>query len=114
MGDFPRTAVELRDMFPTEQACRDYLVRLWPERIVCPDCGATEVWAMTPPFYRCAHCGYDFTATAGTLFADTHKPLRLSQAGWFDKSLLAARRKPDHKKQANVLVDPVCYRPESV
>src|SRR6266496_2275177 len=81
MGDYPRTAVELRDMFPTEQACRDYLVRLrWPERIGCPDCGATEVWTMTPPFYRCAHCGYDFTVTAGTLFADTHKPLRL----WFE------------------------------
>lgn len=35
---------------------------------------------MKPPFYRCAHCGYDFTVTAGTLFADTHKPLRL----WFE------------------------------
>ncbi len=35
---------------------------------------------MTPPFYRCAHCGYDFTVTAGTLLADTHKPLRL----WFE------------------------------
>ena len=35
---------------------------------------------MTTPFYRCAHCGYDFTVTAGTLFADTHKPLRL----WFE------------------------------
>lgn len=68
-------------MFPTEQACRDYLVRLrWPEGIDCPDCGATEVWTMTPPFYRCAQCGYDFTVTAGTLFADTHKPLRL----WFE------------------------------
>lgn len=35
---------------------------------------------MTAPFYRCAHCGYDFTVTAGTLLADTHKPLRL----WFE------------------------------
>ena len=81
MADYPRTAVELHDMFPTERACREYLVRLrWPERVRCPDCGATEVWNMTPPFYRCAHCGYDFTVTAGTLLADTHKPLRL----WFE------------------------------
>lgn len=29
---------------------------------------------------RCACCNYDFTVTAGTLFADTHKPLRL----WFE------------------------------
>jgi transposase-like protein len=81
MSEYPRTAVELRDWFPTEQACRDYLVRLrWPEGIRCPGCGASEVWTMTPPFYRCAHCSYDFTVTAGTLFADTHKPLRL----WFE------------------------------
>ena len=81
MSEYPRTAVELRDWFPTEQACRDYLVGLrWPEGVGCPDCGASEVWSMTPPFYRCAHCAYDFTVTAGTLFADTHKPLRL----WFE------------------------------
>src|SRR5919197_2770862 len=81
MSEYPRTAVELRDWFATEQACRDYLVGLrWPEGVCCPDCGASEVWSMTPPFYRCAHCGYDFTVTAGTLFADTHKPLRL----WFE------------------------------
>lgn len=81
MADYPQTVVELRDWFATEQACRDYLVRLrWPEGVRCPDCAAREVWSMTPPFYRCAHCGYDFTVTAGTLFADTRKPLRL----WFE------------------------------
>ena len=81
MSEYPRTVLELHDWFPTEQACRDYLTRLrWPQGVVCPDCASTEVWSMTPPFYRCAHCGYDFTVTAGTLFADTHKPLRL----WFE------------------------------
>jgi len=81
MSEYPRTALELHDLFPNEQACRDYLARLrWPEGLRCPDCDATEVWSMTPPFYRCVHCGYDFTVTAGTLFADTHKPLRL----WFE------------------------------
>lgn len=81
MSGYPRTAVELRDWFATEEACRNYLVQLrWPEGVRCPDCGATEVWSMTVPFYRCADCGYDFTVTAGTLFADTHKPLRL----WFE------------------------------
>jgi len=81
MSEYPGTALELHDWFPTDQACRDYLVRLrWPEGIICPSCNATEIWSMTPPFYRCAHCGYDFTVTAGTLFADTHKPLRL----WFE------------------------------
>lgn len=39
---------------------------------------------MKAPFYRCAACGHDFTVTAGTLFADTHLPLRLwFQAMWY-------------------------------
>lgn len=39
---------------------------------------------MKAPFYRCADCGHDFTVTAGTLFADTHLPLRLwFQAMWY-------------------------------
>jgi transposase-like protein len=35
---------------------------------------------MAAPFYRCAHCGYDFTMTAGTLFDNTKLPLR----SWFE------------------------------
>lgn len=81
MPEYPRTAIELRDRFSTEEACRDYLARLrWPEGVECPACGAREVWSMAPPFHRCARCAHDFTVTAGTLFAGTHKPLRL----WFD------------------------------
>lgn len=81
MADYPRTAVELRDWFATEAACREYLQRLrWPDGVRCPDCTSMKVWTMKPPFYRCSQCGYDFTVTAGTLFADTHKPLRL----WFE------------------------------
>jgi len=81
MADYPQTLTELSDWFSTEQACRDYLVRLrWPEGIRCPRCSGAEVWTMEAPFYRCARCGYDFTVTAGTLFADTHKSLRI----WFE------------------------------
>lgn len=81
MAGYPQTVVELHDWFTTEAACRDYLVRLrWPDGVRCPDCASAAVWSMKPPFYRCVQCGYDFTVTAGTLFADTHKPLRL----WFE------------------------------
>src|SRR5579863_9696967 len=81
MADYPKTVMEFRDRFADEEACRDYLVRLrWPLGVACPDCNSQEIWKMTSPFYRCANCGYDFTVTAGTLFADTHKPLRV----WFE------------------------------
>ncbi len=81
MSDYPRTVVELRDWFASETACREYLQRLrWPDGVRCPGCACMKIWPMKPPFYRCSQCGYDFTITAGTLFADTHKPLRL----WFE------------------------------
>jgi transposase-like protein len=81
MADYPQPVMAFRDQFRSEADCRAYLVRLrWPEGVRCPDCLAAEVWPMQAPFYRCQRCGYDFTATAGTLFADTHKPLRV----WFE------------------------------
>jgi len=81
MADYPQTVMEFRDQFRSEEDCRAYLVRLrWPEGVRCPDCQAAEIWPMRAPFYRCQSCGYDFTVTAGTLFADTHKPLRV----WFE------------------------------
>ena len=81
MVDYPRTAVAMRDWFPTEDACRAYLIRLrWPDGITCAACGATEVWEKKPPLYRCAHCHHDFSVTSGTLFSATHKPLRI----WFE------------------------------
>ncbi len=35
---------------------------------------------MSRPLYQCAGCEYQFSLTAGTLFEDSHKPLRL----WFE------------------------------
>jgi transposase-like protein len=81
MADYPENVMELRDQLRSEEDCRTYLVKLrWPDGVRCPDCEAKEVWLMRAPFYRCQHCGRDFTVTAGTLFADTHKPLRV----WFE------------------------------
>lgn len=71
----------MRDRFSTEDACRSYLAELrWPNGIICPACGSKEIWIKKPPLNRCAGCRHDFSMTSGTLFADTHKPLRL----WFE------------------------------
>ncbi|MSU59889.1 MAG: IS1595 family transposase [Pedosphaera sp.] len=72
--------LEFNDRFHDEAACRAYLEFFrWPNGSRCPRCPEAKVWKMKAPFYRCAACGHDFTVTAGTLFADTHLPLRL----WF-------------------------------
>ncbi len=81
MVDLPRTALQMRDRFPTEETCRVYLRELrWPEGVTCPACAARDVWELQKSIFRCASCKHDFSVTSGTLFADTHKPLRL----WFE------------------------------
>jgi transposase-like protein len=81
MADYPNTVREFRAWFPDDGACRAYLERIrWPNGARCPRCVESKVWALKPPFYRCAGCGYDFTVTVGTIFTDTHLPLCL----WFE------------------------------
>lgn len=81
MIELPKTAIEMRDMFPTEEACRTFLIELrWPNGITCPTCSSKKIWEMKSLFYRCVGCKHDFSVTSGTLFANTHKPLRL----WFE------------------------------
>ena len=73
--------MEFHDRFATEEACRDYLAALrWPQGFVCPRCQETKVWKMQRGLLWCHSCDYQVSVTAGTLFHDTHKPLRL----WFE------------------------------
>lgn len=78
--DYPRTLLEFEDRFATDQACRDYLLRRrWPLGFVCPRCGARTAWAATRGRLVCGGCRHQTSVTAGTIFQDTRKPLRL----WF-------------------------------
>jgi hypothetical protein len=81
MADYPETILEFRDWFSNEDACREYLARLrWPNGFACPRCQGREYWKMKRGLYWCRGCDYQTSVTAGTLFADSHKPLRL----WFE------------------------------
>ena len=80
MEDYPRTIVEFQERFRTEEACREYVARLrWPEGFCCPRCGHRKSWATKRGLLRCCQCDYQVSVTAGTIFQDTRKPLRL----WF-------------------------------
>ena len=80
MEDYPRTVMELEERFSTEEACRDYLIRLrWPDGFVCPRCQAPGNWTATRGRLICRACRYQASVTAGTIFQDTRKPLRM----WF-------------------------------
>jgi len=81
--DAPDTSVEFETMFGTEAACRAYLERMrWPDGFACPNpaCGGRRAWLTARGLHRCAACGRQTSATAGTVFAGTRKPLR----DWFE------------------------------
>jgi len=80
MEDYPRTVMKLEERFSTEEACRDYLIRLrWPTGFVCPRCHTSGNWSATRGRLICQACRHQASVTAGTIFQDTHKPLRM----WF-------------------------------
>lgn len=81
MLDYPTDLLAFRDRFHSEDACRDYLIQLrWPEGWTCTKCGSRHFWKTQRGTLCCQGCQRHVSVTAGTLFADTHKPLRL----WFE------------------------------
>lgn len=78
MSVYPENLVELLDFFPTEESCLEYLSLIrWPDGYVCMRCKSKDAWKMSSGLYRCQACKYAGSVISGTLFQDTHKPLRL-------------------------------------
>jgi len=78
-------------MFPTDEKCRELLVRLrWPEGVQCLRCKMPVVELETEKqLFYCKDCDYQFTVTAGTIFNDSHLPLNK----WFIATLLLCEAK---------------------
>lgn len=85
MVRYPATMMDFGDIFPTELACQDYLRLLrWPDGYRCLRCDSPEHWRTARGLFHCCVCDYEGSVTVGTLFQDTHKPLRLwFQAIWY-------------------------------
>ena len=75
----------LSDLFTNEDAARQFIEsRIWPRGPVCPHCGATEPYTLTPKpdskrpvrrgVYKCRACRKQFTVRIGTIFEDSHIP----------------------------------------
>lgn len=80
MEDYPKTLLDFEQRFSTNEACLEYLFKLrWSEGFVCPRCGHRKAWPTKRCLYHCVGCGFQTSATAGTIFQDTKKPLTL----WF-------------------------------
>jgi transposase-like protein len=76
------TVPQFEKLFPTDDACKDYLVaRRWPKAVACPRCGNTDVYPVTnrPFHWQCTKCaakgGYRFSVLVGTIFENTNVPM---------------------------------------
>jgi transposase-like protein len=81
MTEFPQTLLEFEERFATEAACIEYVRgKKWPDGFRCAKCGGAESWPLKErKLEECRGCGHQESVTAGTMFHQTRKPLRL----WF-------------------------------
>jgi transposase-like protein len=89
------TLDEINTHFATDEAARAYLEAIrWPNGISCPHCKASRVgliWKIKPNpkkkiragLYHCSVCDRQFTVTVGTIFEDSHIPLRKWLIAWY-------------------------------
>src|SRR5437016_5359326 len=85
----------IQQRFGTDQKARRYLEEIrWPNGVVCPHCKnanqeriweikASETANIRAGLYQCAECKKQFTVTVGTIFEDSHIPLRKWLVAWY-------------------------------
>lgn len=86
------TLLDIQESFGTEEKCRELLKRLrWPGGVECIRChmANTVRLATAKELYFCRDCNYQFSVTAGTIFNDSHLPLKT----WFIATLLLCEAK---------------------
>jgi transposase-like protein len=90
-----RRLIDITKEFATESQCHDYLEKMrWPEGVLCVECGSNWVAKFIAKgrerinkkgeivrspdryLYQCRECKHQFTTTVGTIFNDSHLPLR--------------------------------------
>src|SRR5438094_292037 len=89
------TLDEIQSRFGTDEAARAYLEEIrWPNGVVCPHCKNSDqkpIWEIKANesakiragLYQCAECKKQFTVTVGTIFEDSHIPLRKWLVAWY-------------------------------
>ena len=70
--------MKLITKFDTDEKCRIALEKLrWPEGVRCIRCSSEKISRnYKRNQFECTPCGYHFSVTAGTIFHDSHLPLR--------------------------------------
>lgn len=83
--------MKLIERFDTDEKCRMTLEKLrWPDGVRCIRCQSEKISRnYKRNQFECDPCGYHFSVTAGTIFHDSHLPLRK----WFIATYLICEAK---------------------
>jgi transposase-like protein len=113
------TLIQLFDRFDTDDKARKHLESvLWKKGIVCPHCKCNDQTRFSEikpnPAVKtraglrwCAKCNTKFTVTIGTIFEDSHIPLRKWLIAWY---LLCSSKKGISSLQLQRLLELGSYR----
>ena len=102
--------------FSTDEKARDFLeTLLWADGPTCPRCNSNDrqrVYKMKGAsvrngLYNCKDCRRQFTVTVGTIFEDSHIPLRKWLVAWF---LICSSKKGMSSLQLQRILDLGSYR----
>ena len=89
------TLDEINQRFADDDTARQYIEAiLWPNGPICPHCqnnDQSKIWLIKANpekkiragLRRCASCNKEFTCTVGTIFEDSHIPLRKWLIAWY-------------------------------
>jgi transposase-like protein len=82
---------KLIEQFGDDDKCRSAIENLrWPQGVRCPACKSDKISRIVArKQFDCDSCRYQFSATAGTIFHDTHLPLHK----WFLATYLLCESK---------------------
>jgi transposase-like protein len=113
------TLAEIQSHFSTDAKARQYLKQIrWPNGVTCPHCKNDDqkrIWEIKENagkkiragLYHCAECGKQFTVTVGTMFEDSHIPLRKWLVAWY---LICGSRKAISSLQIQRMLGLGSYR----
>jgi transposase-like protein len=89
------TLIQIIERFPTDDAAREHLESIrWEKGMVCPHCEcadkskfstikANQEKKVRAGLRYCSACKMQFTVTVGTIFEDSHIPLRKLLIAWY-------------------------------
>lgn len=89
------TLDEIQHRFASDDKARRYLEEIrWPDGVVCPHCknaDQSKFYVIKPSITakvreglrQCVECKKQFTVTVGTIFEDSHIPLRKWLVAWY-------------------------------